>query len=686
MSSDNNIYVLISQCNIYGKRIRRPLNNGSFSRILETYIHSKLFASLSVSTSHVVVINSFSEPKVRRGVEALFLQRLEAINNNKLEHPSPPTSLNFAVLQFIRVFTSFSPPQADIGHLDLLESSLNLAFTSTSSINSVNAYHNPKSNMESTGRKRRVADVESDVGSKRSKQADGQQPLGGIETTNSLEMAFIGAGTEGPRGRQGRRPDERASIQEYPSIQDIDRCHPVDLKIVVQSDVTLQTLMRPCISAGGSVVKTGDIVTFRVFGDLIKKIEITHGNGKHTMSTPQGPVVLQYTSLMISVPRGAAQDLNGPNGNVAFPNDVSRDRICSPTAIWKAARSEYPPGTIIVGTGRDMWENMHVTRDGEELGTLHELRLALQFSMNEADFAAQLTFCEVRDRRATSKGDSNAAKAGFHMVNSGTLFLKVPEDAVQGLNQDLLIDLGEDLNEKLAALAEDGYSIVLVDSRGSHADGLPMPDDDECLENALVKGPEAFPTAYTRRIAGYSGWSNGRAHMSFPSLCRDDRVETEIPAPFQYLYRTPGMQGKAPPIEEQVVWTKEETKSVGEFYSEEMEDQIRHYPLPLTRSRRPLHIRTMQYRKSGDGWIVDSRAHPEIHNNDVFTDRDFDEAMTKPRTRAVQPRRKAKKFKDDGISGGGANWAGYETLGRIVPDKSGRHATLEARFEGYEDN
>jgi hypothetical protein len=79
------------------------------------------------------------------------------------------------VLQFIRVFTSFSTPQADIGHLDLLESSLNLAFTSTSSINSVNAYHNPKSNMESTGRKRRVADVESDVGSKRSKQADGQQ-------------------------------------------------------------------------------------------------------------------------------------------------------------------------------------------------------------------------------------------------------------------------------------------------------------------------------------------------------------------------------------------------------------------------------------------------------------------------------------------------------------------------------
>lgn len=216
---------------------------------------------------------------------------------------------------------------------------------------------------------------------------------------------------------------------------------------------------------------------------------------------------------MISVPRGAERHLNGAHGNIAFPNDASRDRITAPTSIWKAARSQYPPAPKMPGEGKETWENMHVTRAGEELGTLHELRLALQFSMNEADFAAQLTFCDGRSRRTTHKVASNASKAGFYMLNSGTLFLKVVEDAVQGLNQDLLIDLGAELNEKLASLAEDGYSIVLVDARGSHADGIPIPDDDDCLRRVLRKGPAAFPTDYTKRVAGFSGWTNGRAHM-----------------------------------------------------------------------------------------------------------------------------------------------------------------------------
>ena len=99
------------------------------------------------------------------------------------------------------------------------------------------------------------------------------------------------------------------------------------------------------------------------------------------------------------------------------------------------------------------------------------------------------------------------------MLNSGTLFLKVPDDSVASLNQDLLIDLGHELNDHLTALASEGFAIVLLDTRGCHADGLPMTEKPKCLQNALIKGPNAFPTPYTRSIAGHSGWSNGYAHM-----------------------------------------------------------------------------------------------------------------------------------------------------------------------------
>ncbi|KAG4434014.1 hypothetical protein IFR05_010496 [Cadophora sp. M221] len=547
--------------------------------------------------------------------------------------------------------------------------------------------------MENTGSKRRAEDTGPYAGNKRPKPTDAHSPLEEIAANNQVEMnpysdyaigstmAFI----ESEAGGRGQRPCEKVSIQEYPSIQDMDYLHSEDINIITTSDVTLQSMMRPCTSAGGPVLRVGDTITFRVFGDNFKEIEITRKNGSHTIPTTQGPFVLPNVSLMVSVPRGTARQLNGPNGNIAFPNDVSRDRITAPTSIWKAARSEYPPAPKMPGEGKETWENMRVTRAGEDLGTLHELRLALQFSMNEADFAAQLTFSEGRSRRTTQKDASNASKAGFYMLNSGTLFLKALEDAVQGLNQDLLIDLGAELNEKLASLAEDGYSIVLVDSRGSHADGIPIPDDEDCMRKVQRKGPAAFPTEYTKKVAGYSGWTNGRAHMGFPSLCRNDEGQIEILAPFKYLHRNPGMPSSAVPVDEQVVWTKAEENNVAEFHREEMNDLIQHYPLPLTRSRRPSHIRTMQYRKVGDGWIVDSRVHPEVHNEDVFAEGDFDMAMAMPRTRAIPSRRKPKKFVDH-EKYEGAPWAGYETLGRIVPDKNGRNATLEARFEGYKDN
>lgn len=130
--------------------------------------------------------------------------------------------------------------------------------------------------------------------------------------------------------------------------------------------------------------------------------------------------------------------------------------------------------------------------------------------MNECDFAAQLTFGEGRQRTSDI---GSAANAGFYFYNSGTLFLKFPEASVQTLNQNLLLDLGDELNEKLAELGEDGYMIVLVDNRGTHADGIPTPDDEGSCGRALREGPNAFLTDYTKEIAGHSGWTNGHAHM-----------------------------------------------------------------------------------------------------------------------------------------------------------------------------
>ena len=65
--------------------------------------------------------------------------------------------------------------------------------------------------------------------------------------------------------------------------------------------------------------------------------------------------------------------------------------------------------------GKQLWERMSVTRGDEELGTLHEMRLALQFGMNESDFAAQLTFSEGRDRgsKAGRYGEGGILHAEF---------------------------------------------------------------------------------------------------------------------------------------------------------------------------------------------------------------------------------------------------------------------------------
>ena len=136
-----------------------------------------------------------------------------------------------------------------------------------------------------------------------------------------------------------------------------------------------------------------------------------------------------------------------------------------------------------------------------------------------------------------------------------------------------------------------------------------------------------------------------------------------------------------------MIWTDEEKKAATDFYDCEIKDKIRHYPLPLTRSRRPLHIRTMQYRKTEEGWVVDSRVHPDMPVEKAVSDDEFAEAMTKSRTRPLPEKKKDKKSKGDGNTAGAA-WAGYESLGRRRLENgvpfTGRHATIEERFAGHE--
>ncbi|CZT51496.1 uncharacterized protein RSE6_12646 [Rhynchosporium secalis] len=488
----------------------------------------------------------------------------------------------------------------------------------------------------------------------------------------SLRKLAVFEGTT--QGTQ-RWQDESSTLQEYPSIQDIDFLRPDEVSTGSASDVTLETLQRRCVAAGCAILQPGDIILFRVTADHWKEIQMATTVRSSTFTAQQGVFAPPNKTLSILVPPGLTEDFIPGAGNLVFPNHLHPELIRAPTSIHKAARTQLPGLPVQPGETRGLWRSMHVSRDEEEIGTLNEMRLAQKFCENEEDLQKQLTFSEGRTRNTTSKIGSNAAKAGFHMYSTGTLFLKVKSEALTSLNQSLIIDLGAELNENLAELAEDEFSIVIVDNRGAHSEGIPSPDDEESLSKVLIEGPKAFSTEYTRRIAGSAGWTNGHAHL-------DDTGVSTIMGPFQHLYRVPAGKSLPVPPGEEVTWTPEEKAAAQEFHETEIKNRVRHYPLPLNRARLPRNIRTMQYRKVDDGWIVDTRAHPDCHVKDAVSDEDFETAMKMPRTRPL-PARDVEEIKDG--PGEGAPWAGYESMGRGSSQMTGRHATLENRFKGYED-
>ncbi|KUJ16444.1 uncharacterized protein LY89DRAFT_669958 [Mollisia scopiformis] len=252
------------------------------------------------------------------------------------------------------------------------------------------------------------------------------------------------------------------------------------------------------------------------------------------------PQAQRNPSFQITIPSGDHKELDGRHPPIIFPNANCGAAIRSPSAIWEAARTVLTQQARQLGgsdaaeaSKQKLWDNIAVYRDNVWLGNLNDIRLAFQFSLNESFYKTQLDFKRIRTRKLSSKSQ----EAGFYLVNSSGLYLKVSDNKVAELNKDLLIDLGKDLNDELATLTMDGHKTVMVDLRTMNTDGLPIPDGCPIVKDVLAKGPQAFPTEFTRTLAGCCGWTNGHAHMGIAALCSvkkgDPKPELGV---FEYLY------------------------------------------------------------------------------------------------------------------------------------------------------
>lgn len=156
------------------------------------------------------------------------------------------------------------------------------------------------------------------------------------------------------------------------------------------------------------------------------------------------------------------------------------------------------------------YQDFMVKRNGRDLGTLFELRQALEFRMAELDFYRQLNFSMKGGRRLAAEH----ALEGYHCVGS-CLYRKIRKVDLPLHNPNLIIDLGDELNAVLAACAEPGYAIVMIDLRLLQNDGIPAPrgTKKQDLEAALHYGPDSFTTQFARTIAGFYGYSRGHAHI-----------------------------------------------------------------------------------------------------------------------------------------------------------------------------
>jgi hypothetical protein len=171
------------------------------------------------------------------------------------------------------------------------------------------------------------------------------------------------------------------------------------------------------------------------------------------------------------------------------------------------------PAIDQIAGSKNHWAKIIAFRGDECFGSLNDLRLASHFVRNESDFQAQLIFGKQRKRITTGVQHGNAGDAGFFMNEYSTLYLKITTDQADALNQNLLIDLGLELNSGIAACAEDGFTIFMVDTRVLSPKDIPEPNTDLDFDEFLKQGPSAFPKPEQSRIASRYGYTNGHAHM-----------------------------------------------------------------------------------------------------------------------------------------------------------------------------
>jgi hypothetical protein len=198
------------------------------------------------------------------------------------------------------------------------------------------------------------------------------------------------------------------------------------------------------------------------------------------------------------------------------------------------------------------------------LGSFDDIRLALQFAMNENDFQAQLTFISDCQRKL----GQNARDAGFYLSHNAGLYLKIKSEDLESLNYDLLVDLGNKLNGDLAFLASGGHTIVMVDARVLIRDGLPTPLRRK-FSTVLKHGPKAFTHPFALKLAESKCWTNGHAHQGYKALCGDGEGEWFIASGvFRFAHRDSGEKTDEVPDEKKVPWTDQERKGVDKFHEE----------------------------------------------------------------------------------------------------------------------
>lgn len=337
--------------------------------------------------------------------------------------------------------------------------------------------------------------------------------------------------------------------------------------------------------------------------------------------------------------------------NIEFPNDERPTVIYGTSEMVKCLHTLDPKFKKIANVS---WKKITVIRNGENLGTLWDIRNAYNFLQNELDFEGQLNFTQIRQRRISEV----ERKEGYEIVGKATgLYRKIRKDDYILYNHELLIDLGDELNGHMSALAEPEHMIVMVDMRMLISDGITGPDC-ATFENIVRLGPNVYPTAFTRELAGgsKSTWSLGHAHIGPLGL---------------------GWAAGAHVDPHGVPMHSWEKEAVASFHDAYVYEKIKHFPLPINRARK-LHCgsSSRQYKKGADGvsWTLDVNGPFVIGTGVPTIPLDGREGLCNNMNRVnIRALSRAVAFSYDTDSGSLPSPELMPTFGSIEQDASARH-------------